>query len=168
MSAASPSIRYWTAAMTMPDEEYRAAHHIEKLGFQYYLPLMNAATEAGKCIRHLIYPRYIFILLRAGWECLMRAPGIRRFFLFNERPIPVPRRDIVGLKLMEGKDGLVKIPDRLQPNMLVSVRDGMSSISGQQCRVVTMRGRGHCEIRISILGRDIHTVLNASALEVVV
>jgi transcription antitermination factor NusG len=154
--------------MTMPHEEYRAAHHIEKLGFQYYLPIMNAATKVGECIRHLIYPRYIFILLQMGWQHLMRLPGIRRFFLLDEMPIPVPRRSIEALKALEGKDGLIKIPDRLQPNMLVSVREGMSSLGGQQCRVVRMRDSGRCEIRISLLGRDVRTVLNASALEEVV
>ena len=30
--------RYWTVAATMYREEQRAAHHVEKLGFDYYCP----------------------------------------------------------------------------------------------------------------------------------
>lgn len=152
----------WTAAATFSKEEQRAAHSIEGLGFQYYLPFMRV-EENDSGLRRLMFPGYIFIQLRAGWEQLIHLPGIRKFFLFEEKPIPVPRKDIDTLKAMEGKDGLIKVPDRLQCGTLVRIRDGFNSLSGQTCRVIMTRAHGQCEVSLS-LGR---VVLDSAALDVV-
>jgi hypothetical protein len=70
--------RYWTCAATMYREEQRAAHHIEKPGFDYYLPLTYVPTIGGDGERRTLpFPGFIFIRLGDGWESLSSARGIK-------------------------------------------------------------------------------------------
>jgi|ERR1700722_16524124 transcription termination factor NusG len=82
--------RYWTVAATMYREEQRAAHHVEKLGFDYYLPLTYVPTIGGDEERRtLLFPGFIFIRLGDGWEALSSARGIKRLLLS-----PAPREKL--------------------------------------------------------------------------
>jgi transcription antitermination factor NusG len=164
--------------MTLPNEEYRAAHHIEKSGFGYYLPIVRFPDKTGKLkIRQVLFPRYIFILLKAGWERLMRVPGIHRIFLFNEKPVPVHMRDIKALMAMEDKDGVIKLPSSVKPDPRM-LRPGVKAkirgdnvrdaFAGQTCRVVLVHGTDRCEVVLSIMGRDVRTVLPQASLSVIV
>jgi transcription antitermination factor NusG len=166
--------RYWTAAMTMPDEEQRAAHHIEKSGFKFYLPIARFPDQTGKLrVRRVLFPRYIFILMKAGWERLLCAPGIFRFFLHEENPVPVPVKDIKRLMAMEDKDGIIKLPTSVKPDPKM-LRPGMSArirgndaFAGQLCKVaVVHEPSGRCEVVLKIMGRDVRTVLHQSVLSV--
>ena len=44
-------LRYWTCAATMYREEQRAAHHVEKLGFDYYFAGCRAAASLAAGLR---------------------------------------------------------------------------------------------------------------------
>jgi len=169
--------RYWTAAMTMPEEEQRAAHHIEKSGFKYYLPIARFPNKKGELrIHRVLFPRYIFILLKTGWETLMWAPGIFRFFLFEEKPVPVPVRDIKGLMAMEDKDGIIKLPaaaaklSPYRPGATAKIRSTnvRDAFAGQTCKItVVHENSGYCEVVLNIMGRDVRTVLPQAALSVI-
>jgi transcription antitermination factor NusG len=159
--------------MTSPNEEYRAAHHVERYGFSYYLPVTYFSDKSGKLrIKRVLFPRYIFILLQAGWECLMRAPGIHRIFMLDEKPIPVPMRDIKTLMAMEDKDGIIKVQDprALRPGVsaVIHSNNEKNAFTGKTCRVLVLRESGNCEVALNIMGRDVRTVLPQAALSVIV
>jgi transcription antitermination factor NusG len=168
---------YWTAAMTMPNEEYRVAHHVEKFGFDYYLPITHFPDKAGKLrIKRVLFPRYIFILLKAGWECLLQMPRIFRIFMLDEKPVPVPMRDIKVLMAMEDKDGIIKLPTSippdpraLRPGVMAKIRSDnvRDAFAGQTCRVLVLHESGRCEVALKIMGKDVRTVLPQAALSVV-
>ena len=172
----APASKYWTAAMTMPDEELRAAHHIEKSGFEFYLPITKYADKAGKLrIRGVLFPRYIFILIKAGWEILLRVPGIFRFFMTNEKPVPVRMTDIKTLMALEDKDGIIKLPpQKLDPKVLrpgsrarIKGKNVRDAFAGQTCKVMLVFESGRCEVALKFMGRDVRTVLHRTALDVV-
>lgn len=155
---------YWTAAVAFRKEEYRAAHHVEKMGFQYYLPEIR---EEGSKSRNLLFPGYIFVRLLDGWHSLLHQPGIARIFLHNEKPVPVRESDIKKLKSFEDPDGFIKFPRRVRVGMMARIRESLGAMAGQRCRVVALKDQNRCVALVSIMGRDVRTVLNEEALDVV-
>jgi transcription antitermination factor NusG len=145
-------------------EEYRAAHHIERLGFQYYLPEIR--EEKSKA-RGLLFPGYIFVRLLDSWQHLLHQPGIARIFLHNEKPVPVRESDIKKLKSFEDPDGFIKFPRRVRVGMMARIRESLGAMAGQRCRVVALKDQNRCVALVSIMGRDVRTVLNEEALDVV-
>lgn len=164
--------------MTLPNEEYRAAHHIEKSGFKYYLPIARFPDQSGQLrIRGVLFPRYIFIMLKMGWEHLLRIPGIFRFFMLGERPIPVPAYDINRLRKMEDKDGVISLPSPkpspkiLRPGARAKIQGNgvRDAFAGHTCRVVFLHELSNtCEVMLTLMGRDVRTVLPQASLNVIV
>lgn len=166
---------YWTAAITFPDQERRAAFHAEQQGFDYYLPETRQLNKSGEfSLRRLLFPKYIFILVKraACWKLLLRLPGIRRLFMHRDQPVPVPNKDIETLKSMEDDSGSIPIRSnqpqrRIRAGMKAKVKDGFS-MAGLTCEVVMLKNHDRCEVLFEFLGREVRAMLHERALDVVV
>lgn len=159
--------KYWTAAATKFTQEQRAAHNIEKQGFEYYLPQIAELSFSGVERRELLFPGYIFIKIRKGWESLMSTRGISRLFLCNDKPTRIPTFEIQRLKDMEGDDGLIDLGPSIVPGQKVVADATAGSFSYLSGVVKGMSARNRVEVLFSILGRDIAVTVDRRALTLV-
>jgi len=106
--------KHWTAAVAIRGEERRAAHHVERLGFNYYLPEILRPNSIGEfCCRRLLFPGYIFIKLRQNWERLLHIRGLRRILYIDEIPLTVQQREIEALRRLEDDKGFIRMGPRI-------------------------------------------------------
>jgi transcriptional antiterminator RfaH len=127
MASTSTSRRIiWTAAITKPRAEERAAHHVERQGFRYYLPRMAEMTRRHRERRVLMFPGWIFIGVRNGdeWRKLLSTRGISRLMTKDERVIPIPNGQIEGLMQREDARGLVRLQPPPKRDERVRVKSG--------------------------------------------
>lgn len=131
--------KFWTAAATLWSQEERAASHVERRGFEFYLPRVRVLRES-RCrhslgepvdVSELLFPGYVMIRVRRGWQSLMRAPGIHRLFVADETPVRVRDEDVARLRDMEDETGHVRLTPRLSRGQTVGVSEAGGAFAGQ-------------------------------------
>src|ERR1700690_1023760 len=102
--------RYWTAAKTKRGEENRAACHVERQGFKFYLPLTYEPTKSGLSERRtFLFPGFIFVKLKAGWPVLSSTRGISALMMNCNMPAHVRESEIAWLMSLENEKGVVRL-----------------------------------------------------------
>jgi transcription antitermination factor NusG len=78
---------YWTAALTRPNAERRAAAALERRGMNCFLPFTT--SPFGRSV--LLLPGYLFVyvlrpLLEEHWHAIVTTFGVRRLLVCGDRP----------------------------------------------------------------------------------
>ena len=155
---------YWTAAATKFGEEQRAAHHVERQGFEFYLP-KTIEGYGAKLRRDYLFPGYIFIRVSQGWHCLMSTRGIRRLFFCGDAPTRMSTSDVESIRLRESDDGYIRLKPPVTVGSRVTVKSGSfkSMIGSVDC----MTARDRCTVLLSIMERAVAVNVSIDAVETV-
>lgn len=124
--------------------------------------MMLTLTRSGTDRRELVFPGYIFVRVKAGWQVLASTRGIARLFLCRDVPTRVPDKEIDLIRGMEDERGFVRL--RTFPvgtDVLVSA----GSYEGLRGVVSGMVARDRCRVLGKLLGRDVEVVLDRRVLE---
>jgi hypothetical protein len=165
-------LRYWTVAATRWREESRAAHHVERQGFRFYLPMTYEPIAGGDAERRtLLFPGFIFVRLRAGWESLSSTRGIAHLFmcpLSLDDPDRIPARlrddEVARLRSMEDADETVRLLPPLADGSSVLVGDVGGAYDGISGIVAGTSARGRVAVLLQMLGRQVRREFSRSAL----
>lgn len=155
--------RYWTAAATKNGEEQRAAYNVERQDFAYYLPVA-AVNKGGVVRRELLFPGYIFIKIREGWQSLMSTRGIKSLFLCEGRPTRMADAEIESMVSREDERGLIQLEPPVTRGDRVVVQYG--PMEGLLGRVKSLTSRERCLVLLSVMNRTVETEIDRAALRV--
>ena len=156
--------KYWTAAATKFGEEHRAAHHVERQGFEFYLP-RTIEGYGARLKRDFLFPGYIFIKISEGWHCLMSTRGIRRMFFCGEAPTRMSSRDIELIRRRESEDGYIRLKPPVTVGSRVTLKRG--SFKNMIGNVDSMTARDRCTVLVSLMERTVMVSVNVDAVEAV-
>lgn len=149
--------RFWTVAATDWRHEECAASSVEKHGFEFYLPRFSSigTTRSGRKFfkRELLFPGYIFIQIRQGWEKLIRAKGILSLFLLDESPRRMRDSEINSLKNREDDRGLVRLRPPLVHGQRIKFASG--SYRGLSGIVEGTPAYERCRVLVQMLGHEV-------------
>ena len=155
---------YWALAITRFQQEERAASHVEKQGFTYWLPRMAMFTLRGAERRSWMFSGYLFFQVRAGWEAVCSTKGIASVFLCDGLPSRVRQDEFEYLRGLEDDRGLVVLPPRFNDGDSVRVVKG--SYSGVVGMVQGMSVAGRLSVLWSMFGKEVTLNVNESSLEI--
>lgn len=85
----------WYLIHCKPREDVRALEHLERQGFQCYLPMMRTEKRRqGRVVgmREPLFPRYLFIHLNeteSNWYPIRSTRGVSQLVCCNGKPVPV-------------------------------------------------------------------------------
>jgi len=111
--------RRWYVVQTHPHAECRAAAHLERQGFQPYLPRYLKRRRHARRIETVaapLFPRYLFVAVDMAverWRSIQSTFGVSRLVCNGEDPAAVADAVVDGLKRQE-QDGLVRLQQRPQ------------------------------------------------------
>lgn len=154
-------MRYWTAAATRNSQEQRAAHHVERQGFQFYLPQI-LSRRGMRERRELLFPGYIFVRIAEGWEALASTRGISRLFMCGDRPAPMPSSEIDSLRSREDDSGFIRLHPRLPDGAKVVLKDG--AWAGMFGILEETTASDRCRVLLSVLGRSVRGEFDRSII----
>lgn len=158
-------LRYWTAARTHYREELRAAHHVERQQFEWYLPYTYELRDAGRTeARTLMFPGFIFIRLRPAWQALASTRGIARLMLNCGMPSHILNAEIAWLRRSEDRHGVVRLT--VPPRRGDHVRATQGVCNGFIGLVRDTTADGRLKVLFEVLGRKVTTEYSPGALEV--
>ena len=156
---------HWSLARTRWCEEERAASHVERQGFEYWLPRMAQFSSRGVERRSLMFPGYLFFKVSRGWQSLCATRGISSIVMCEDEPARVRREDLEYLMSLEDERGLVVLPPRFRSGDEVVVGDG--PFRGMRGVVQGASEQGLLRVLWSMLGKSVVARIPETLLSVV-
>src|SRR5438105_1027628 len=108
----------WYVVQTHPHAEAKASWHLQRQGFDTYLPRYLKKRRHARRVESVIaplFPRYLFVAIAMEsqrWLSIRSTIGVTRLVCDGERPAPVAISVFETLKRREDADGLIKLDPR--------------------------------------------------------
>lgn len=154
---------YWTAAVTHYGHEQRAAYHVERQGFQFYLPEMWRTTRKGSERREYLFPGYLFVRITAHWRCLCSTRGVARLLMCGEVPSKMSDQEVKKMQEREDSQGVIRLPDPYETGTQVKISAG--AFEGIDAIVTGMPTHSRLRILADLLGRKVEFDIDRAMVE---
>jgi len=164
----------WYVAHTKPRQEFRAKDHLERQGFQCFLPLVRQKRSRNRQrIERIepLFPRYMFLhldLARDEISPIRSTQGVIGLVRFGDRIADVPEplvEDLLGA--VDAESGLIGISEQtLKQGEAVIIETG--SFAGIQGIFQAPRGADRAAILLEILGSSREVIVPRDAVAPVV
>lgn len=154
----------WYVIHTRPRQEARAEAHLQRQGFQFYLPrIKQQRMRRGERVDVVepLFPRYLFIQLDLSQQqnvyTIPSTRGVIGFVRFGERLPSVPASFIRGLrKAVDPQSGLLEVMDRgFSRGERLVIESG--PLAGIMVTFQEARGEKRVMVLLEMLGRQ-HSV----------
>jgi transcriptional antiterminator RfaH len=162
----------WYVAQTQPNAEAKAVVHLNRQGFNTYLPRYLKRRRHARRVDTVpapLFPRYLFVEIDTSvqrWRSIYSTVGVSQLIGNADAPVAVASDVVTTLKAREGEGGLIKLDQR--PNFRVGekvrVLDGVFS----DCLGLYdgMPDRERVAILLDLLGRKVRIVVDAESVTV--
>jgi transcriptional antiterminator RfaH len=163
----------WYVAQTHPHAETKASAHLQRQGFETYLPRYLKRRRHARRIETVVaplFPRYLFVsvdMTTQRWLSIRSTIGVTRLVCDGDRPAAVPVSVFEDLKRREDPDGFILLDrkPRFSRGDTVCVLEGVF----QDCLGLyeDMSGDERVTILLDLLGRKVRVNLEPDALAAV-
>ncbi len=157
----------WFVAHTHPHAEAKATAHLNRQGFEIYLPRYLKRRRHARRIESVsapLFPRYLFVAIDLAahrWRSIYSTVGVARLVSNGENPTAVPDGIVEALKSREDPNGFIKLDYRpaFRSGDKIRVLDGaFTSCLGL---FEGMAEHDRIAILLDLLGRKVRVVLDS-------
>jgi transcriptional antiterminator RfaH len=126
----NPRDRRWFAVKAQPGREALALVHLQRQGFETYLPLMAQGlptSSRGPNRPKPFFPGYLFVRLCLDtdrWLSVNGTRGVARIVQLGDRPTPVPRGLVEQMQRLTAGEGTLGFSEPLFPGDPIRVVGG--------------------------------------------
>ncbi len=162
--------RRWYVAKTRPNAEGKALFHLERQGFDVYLPrFLRRISHARRTSwqPRPLFPNYVFVAMSAAqqrWRAINSTIGIAHLICDQRGPVPVPVGIVEGLRDNEDGAGLVltgrKVP--FAEGAEVEIMSG--AFADHVGQFVAATDDERVVILLNLMGRQVATKVNLDAI----
>jgi transcriptional antiterminator RfaH len=160
----------WYVAQTHPHAEAKASWHLQRQGFETYVPRYlrkRRHARRTEVVAAPLFPRYLFVAIdmeTQRWLSISSTIGVTRLVCDGDRPAAVPVSVFEALKRREDANGLIRLEQkpRFWPGDKVCVLDG----AFQDCLGLYegMSSNERVTILLDLLGRKVRVSLDLDIL----
>ena len=160
----------WYVVQSHPHAEGKAVRHLERQGFETYLPRYLKRRRHARRVDTVaapLFPRYFFVAIdqmTQRWRAVRSTIGVSGLVCSGDDPLPVTDAVISGLKAQEDAQGLIRLVSlpRFARGDKVMVVDGVFA----NCFGLFegMADRDRVAILLDLLGRKVRIMLDDGAI----
>jgi transcriptional antiterminator RfaH len=160
----------WYVVQTHSQAEAKASGHLQRQGFEIYLPKYLKRRRHARRTETVIaplFPRYLFVavdMTSQRWLSIRSTIGVTRLVSDGDRPAAVPVAVFEALRSREDANGLIQLDRKPQfsPGDNVYIRDG----AFQECLGLYegMTGNERVTVLLDLLGRKVRVSVDAEML----
>jgi transcriptional antiterminator RfaH len=169
MMSSNPTLR-WYVVQTHSHAEIKASWHLQRQGFETYLPRYLKRRRHARRTETVIvplFPRYLFVavdMTSQRWLSIRSTIGVTRLVCDGDRPAAVPEAVFEAIKRREDANGLIQLDRKPQfsPGDKVCIRDG----AFQECLGLYegMTSNERVTILLEFVGRKVRVSLDTEML----
>jgi transcriptional antiterminator RfaH len=160
----------WYVVQTHSHAEAKASWHLQRQGFEIYLPRYLKKRRHARRTETVIaplFPRYLFAavdMTSQRWLSIHSTIGVTRLVCAGDRPAAVPVAVFEALKRREDANGLIQLDHKPQflPGDKVCVLGGAFHDCLGLCEGMTSNER--VRILLELLGRKVRINLDSEML----
>ncbi len=159
----------WYAVHTQPNREHLAVFHLERQGFDVWLPCyerMIRHARLAKSVRRPLFPGYLFINLdleTARWRSINGSIGVKNIVSFGRTPSVVDSEFITALKASESLDGFVDVSNvDLKLGQEIEILSG--PMAGQIGRLLSLDAGNRVTVLFQMLGHFVRGQIGRKAV----
>jgi transcriptional antiterminator RfaH len=155
----------WYVVQTQVHAERKAAAHLNRQGFETYLPCYLRRRRHARRVENIIAPlfsRYLFVAVDMAaqrWRCIQSTVGVVRLICNGEHPASVPHGVVDELKANEDERGLIALDTRprfARGDKIIVLGGAFSSCLGL---FEGMSSSERVSILLDLLGRKVRVVI---------
>lgn len=157
----------WFVAHTHPHAEGKATAHLNRQGFEIYLPRYLKRRRHARRIETVaapLFPRYLFVAIDLNaqrWRSIYSTIGISRLVCNGDDPTPVPAGVVEALKGREDTNGFIKLDSRPRFRAGDKIRVLEGAFSSCLGLFEGMAERERIAILLDLLGRKVRVIMDA-------
>jgi transcriptional antiterminator RfaH len=161
----------WYVAQTHIHAESKASYHLNRQGFQVYLPRYLKKRRHARRVDIVaapLFPRYVFVGVtpgRQGCYSIRSTIGISRLVDRGSVPAIVHPAIIEGLRRRENADGFIELERRPRFASGDKIRVSEGAFADTLGLFESMTGEERVAILLDLLGRKVRVVLDADVIE---
>ena len=163
-------MKSWYLICSKPKEEKLAKEHLERQGYETYLPLvLGRIKKRGRTQRSIqpMFPRYLFIYLSDqtdDWGPIRSTIGVSNLVKFGMAPAKVPENLIIRLKENEADEGYHDLPSqKLKKGDQILIIEG--PFEGYEATLFSQNAEDRVVVLLNIAEKYIKVQLNQSLIE---
>lgn len=126
------SAQRWYVVQSQPNAEAKAVAHLNRQGFETYLPRYLKRRRHARRVEIVpapLFPRYLFVgidLETQRWRSIFSTVGVSRLVCNGDMPTAVPDQVVKALRARHDACGYVQLDQRpnLRPGDKIRVLDG--------------------------------------------
>jgi len=169
----SQSSTQWYGAQSHPHAENKAVLHLNRQGFETYLPLYQKRRRHARRTETIavpLFPRYFFVAVDMAvqrWLSIQSTIGVSKLVCNGNAPAPVPGGVVEALKYREDENGffVMDARPRFAPGDSVRIVDG--AFANCLGRFEGLRDGERVAVLLDLLGRKVRVVLDDLSLAAV-
>lgn len=160
----------WYVIQSQPNAERKAVAHLERQGFNTYLPRYLKRRRHARKIEIVptpLFPRYMFVSIDVNvqrWRSIFSTVGVSRLVCNGEFPSAISDQVLEALKAREDAEGFVRLERRqiFRPGDQVRVLEGAFA----DCLGLYegMRDSERVAILLDMLGRKVRVTVEAESV----
>lgn len=162
----SATATVWRLVHAKPRQEGVAKTHLERQGFETYLPLAPAAQRSRRRGAQPLFPRYLFLATKPedNLAPVRSTVGVASLVRFGGEPAVVPATLVAALRARESAGGLHEWAlRRPRGGERVVITDG--AFTGYEGIFLAPTRRDRVLVLLKILGRPTRLAVPAAAIE---
>lgn len=160
----------WYVVKTKPNSEMKAVFHLDRQGFETYLPRHLCRVRHARKTSWLprpIFTSYLFVSLSVEnykWRQINSTFGVSHLISGNRGPLPVSQGIVEALRDAEDDQGLVVLGRKkpFRPGDTVQIMSGAFADHIGRCESASDNER--VVILLDLLGREVRTTAQLSAI----
>jgi transcriptional antiterminator RfaH len=170
-SATDNQFHRWYVAQTHVHAELVASRHLNRQGFDVYLPrYLKQRRHARRMdiVAAPLFPRYLFVAIDMSaqrWRSINSTLGVVRLISIGDDPVPIPQAVFDELKRREDASGFIQLErrPRFSPGDKIRVVEG--TFSDCYGLFEGMSGKERVAILLDLLGRKVRVLLNSEIID---
>ena len=158
----------WFVARVLTHQENRAQLNLHRLGFRSFLPRLRRTVRHARKLRDTLnplFPGYIFVIIdlsKHRWRSINGTFGVASLIMGGEQPMPVQPHVVEALVASCESHGVVRLDDGLEIGQKVRILSG--PFAETICRLAHLDDRGRVRVLLEIMGMEVATQLDRSAI----
>jgi transcriptional antiterminator RfaH len=165
-------MKKWYVVHTQPRHEDRALWHLQKQGFDCFLPRLKRLRSHARAVRTVLeplFPRYLFTSFDSAttaWRVINSSRGVAHLLMDGSQPLPVREGIVEKLLSQADAQGVTSVAalDVLWAGRKVRICDGI--FAGQFAEVESAPpGTLRVGLLLTLLGRLTHLQVPAYVVD---